>query len=227
MSGWQLLKSFQAICVIDACHPRGELKDITKTIIETIFEKIKELNPNELSIIDCYQLYLCLNYVDKKEFSITDPVRKQFRTRFSDLIGWLRHQQTTVSASQQRLTNFLRLYRSDVVSEKYINGLYVDIWLKNVNVVIEFDGPFHFMSAVPEEDLPMLRVTRDFFHEVIVGAKVLRINYVEYDSLNHNDPEQVKDYLQKKLANAGITLLEPTPQVEPDSLRIGKEAPYF
>lgn len=209
LNAWQLLKSLQALCVIDAQPTEHRMsQELWVDLFQKLLGRIANLYPAELGMIDRYQLFLSLNYIKNKKICDSSFVRQPFQMAFVEMIGWLRTQKTRPSRSQSLLTDYLRRFRADVSSEKLINGLYVDIFLKDAKVVIEFDGPTHFLAAAAQERLSLVRYPRDFYHQVIVGCPVVRINYLEFDALDHNNSAAIKTFLQKKLAPVGIVLAD-------------------
>ncbi len=217
MNAWQILKSLQALCVLHAYHKIKNDNISTTEIFENALQKILEINPAEFSMIDLYQLFLCLNYIDKTIVAKTQVLRKKFQPQLLEMMQWLKNQRPTPSQSQARLARYLGNYRTDVCLEKYVNGLYVDIFLQDAKVVVEFDGPYHFMKSLPHEDLPLLRSTRDSFHERIIGLPIVRVNHIEFEALNHTNREQIRKFLHKKLAVVGISLTGSSTELEQQS----------
>lgn len=220
MNAWQLLKSLQALCVIHAYHKINVNAAIRGNILDELLQNILSVNPRDLSMIDSHQLLLCLNYIDKKSIGQTKALRTKFQSQFLEMMNWLKYQKPRSSHLHERLAGYIRKYRKDVIVEKLLNGLYVDIFLHNINAVVEFDGVFHFMWQAPHENFPLLRVTRDYFHEAIIGLPVVRVDYLEFDSLNHFSRENIREFLQKKLAVLGISLTDPQAESgqKPDEL---------
>ena len=71
-------------------------------------------------------------------------------------------------------------------------------------MIVDFDGPPHFLVVMPDEDLPKIRRRKDTFHDKIHGLKVLRVVYDDWDRYK-NDVARLA-FLEKKLLPYGVKL---------------------
>ena len=90
--------------------------------------------------------------------------------------------------------------------EKYVHPYSIDILVhtsstNTLPIVIEFDGPSHFLDNVPEELVGKMMFKRNWFKSKIGTefSKVIFIPYFEWNQMNKSDIISRERYLRRKL----------------------------
>lgn len=202
LNQWQLFKTLQALCVLHAGLADDQVlfKKLFASMIDVCLVLSVNFNPSEQSPIDLYQLYLCLSYAAQCGHAVEMPrCKEHYKMAFIGMLGWLQNRSSvSPSRGQREVAQCLSSMGFDVKEETCIKGLFVDVFLKNEQIVVEFDGPLHFLQAHPDEQLPELRRARDVFHEKILGLPVIRIRYRDWDQLRSIDEK--RQFMQEKLS---------------------------
>ena len=131
---------------------------------------------------------VCLEHLELSEFDhIADAARTAFIKQSSS--------GANASKLQRSVARALRRLGEQVSEEVVLDdsGFSVDIQLTGQRVVVEVDGPMHYLR--PRSGRPIVDGSTRFKHRLLtaLGWKVLHVPYFEWRALG--SPEQQKEYL--------------------------------
>jgi TPR repeat protein len=215
---FQLFRCLQSTCINHASFTDPNINRTLKAMVEDFCHTLSRINPNRHSPIDLYQGYLSILYMKRNrviDSGLIQAVELNFKNVFPPMLAWFQGRKGIdihSSKSQQQLANFLKRYRPDVEEEVFKHGLFVDIYLRSSKMIVDFDGPPHFLVCMPDEDPPRIRRRKDTFHDKIHGLKVLRVVYEDWDQYK-NDAARLA-FLKNKLLPYGIQLEDVTELIQ-------------
>ena len=175
-------------------HNATKLKnDIRRQgLIKLLINSINRNKVNNLDPISRNQLLLSCKY-----FSIVED-NSECLLLLNAIIAPSNN--TTVSKLQHDVTALLKEYL-DIEEEYCVNKLYVDILIPKYNIIVQVDGPTHFLHAPNVNPNP---TPKDRFHDALLTQDgihvVTHIPYFEWHVLNTK--RERFDYLMKKLKTA-------------------------
>jgi very-short-patch-repair endonuclease len=166
----QLANLFYAYALLD--------QEPHKDMIQPLFEIMRTLKDQHA--LQC--LYLCL-----QSFRLTKGLPQEVKEKFDRQQSKLKKADSTISNLQLSVETVLTsMYLRQVVKKEFwfdCIASHVDFYIPHLNMVIEVDGPYHFIEKTHTYNQSTLLRNR-ILQRSHNGLKVLRIPYFEWDQLD-------------------------------------------
>ncbi|MEO5971664.1 MAG: RAP domain-containing protein, partial [Bdellovibrionia bacterium] len=159
-------------------------------------DKIDDFNVKGL-----HQLFLARKLLFA-QFKIMMPL--QITLRLNKALETFKKQSPTVSNSQNRIAKDIRMLYSEDLQEEHWSeptASYVDFAVPSSKLVIQFDGPHHFLFINGQASLSPQDQAMDFIlrHE---GWTVLRISYIDWNRIEDRPQNERIAELKRILGQA-------------------------